>query len=287
MCRTPATRRSNRTILAEIPRANPPDRTELRQIQAVRASAGAAPARNRDASRNQAVPRRWASVPHATRTRSIPVRRGRQTLPVAVWGTGNMGRAAIRAVDAHPGLELTAVILARPAKVGRDAGDLAGPRPRPGRTRDHGRGRGAGRRPGGRLHGLRRHPPRRRARRHRARACAPEPWSSPRRSTRSTTTRSAPAELRDPVLAAVKEGGGSLFVSRRRPGLGQRRAAGAGQRARPAPSTRSAARRSSTTPPTTSPTPCGTWSAWASRWTTSRRWWRPASRPWCGAARSG
>ena len=42
-----------------------------------------------------------------------------------VWGTGNVGRAAIRAIDAHPGLELTAVIVANPEKVGRDAGDLA------------------------------------------------------------------------------------------------------------------------------------------------------------------
>ena len=41
-----------------------------------------------------------------------------------VWGTGNVGRAAIRAVDAHPDLELAAVLVANPDKVGRDAGDL-------------------------------------------------------------------------------------------------------------------------------------------------------------------
>lgn len=46
-------------------------------------------------------------------------------LRTVVWGTGNMGRAAIRAVDAHLGLELAAVIVANPDKVGRDAGDLA------------------------------------------------------------------------------------------------------------------------------------------------------------------
>lgn len=45
-------------------------------------------------------------------------------LRTAVWGTGNVGRAAIRAVDAHPDLELTAVIVHNPDKVGRDAGDL-------------------------------------------------------------------------------------------------------------------------------------------------------------------
>ena len=47
-------------------------------------------------------------------------------ISTVVWGTGNMGRAAIRAVDAHPGLELSAVIVANPDKVGRDAGELAG-----------------------------------------------------------------------------------------------------------------------------------------------------------------
>ncbi|MCG5217344.1 hypothetical protein [Streptosporangium sp. KLBMP 9127] len=41
-----------------------------------------------------------------------------------VWGTGNMGRAAIRAVPAHPALELASVLVHDPAKVARDAGDL-------------------------------------------------------------------------------------------------------------------------------------------------------------------
>ena len=50
---------------------------------------------------------------------------GEGTIRVAVWGTGNMGRASIRAVDANPFLELAAVIVANPDKVGRDAGDLA------------------------------------------------------------------------------------------------------------------------------------------------------------------
>ena len=48
-----------------------------------------------------------------------------RALRTVVWGTGNVGRAAIRAVDAHPGLELTEVIVHDPAKVGRDAGQLA------------------------------------------------------------------------------------------------------------------------------------------------------------------
>lgn len=44
---------------------------------------------------------------------------------VAVWGTGNVGRAAIRMVVGHPELELAAVIVSSDAKVGIDAGDLA------------------------------------------------------------------------------------------------------------------------------------------------------------------
>ncbi len=44
---------------------------------------------------------------------------------IVVWGTGNVGRAAIRAVSAHPALRLAGVIVANPDKVGRDAGELA------------------------------------------------------------------------------------------------------------------------------------------------------------------
>ena len=47
-------------------------------------------------------------------------------IATVVWGTGNVGRAAIRAVEAHPGLKLTAVVVHNPEKQGRDAGDLAG-----------------------------------------------------------------------------------------------------------------------------------------------------------------
>jgi hypothetical protein len=44
---------------------------------------------------------------------------------VVVWGTGNAGRPAIRAVAAHADLELAGVVVANPDKVGRDAGELA------------------------------------------------------------------------------------------------------------------------------------------------------------------
>lgn len=51
-------------------------------------------------------------------------------ISVVVWGTGNVGRAAIRAVHAHPRLELAAVVARNPDLVGRDAGaiaDMSGP----------------------------------------------------------------------------------------------------------------------------------------------------------------
>ena len=51
------------------------------------------------------------------------------TKRVAVWGTGNVGRPAIRAVLAHRELELVGVVVANPDKVGRDAGELAGVAP--------------------------------------------------------------------------------------------------------------------------------------------------------------
>ena len=47
------------------------------------------------------------------------------TRRVVVWGSGNMGRAAIRSIIGTPGLELAGLVVANPAKVGRDAADLA------------------------------------------------------------------------------------------------------------------------------------------------------------------
>jgi hypothetical protein len=45
---------------------------------------------------------------------------------VVVWGTGNVGRPAIRAVAGHRDLDLVGVIVSNPAKVEKDAGELAG-----------------------------------------------------------------------------------------------------------------------------------------------------------------
>ncbi|SFN61177.1 hypothetical protein SAMN04489713_102578 [Actinomadura madurae] len=48
------------------------------------------------------------------------------TYRVVQWSTGNVGRHAIAGIDARPDLELAGVWVSTPAKIGRDAGDLAG-----------------------------------------------------------------------------------------------------------------------------------------------------------------
>ncbi len=45
---------------------------------------------------------------------------------VAVWGTGNVGRPALRTIVANPNLELAGVIVSTKNKVGKDAGELCG-----------------------------------------------------------------------------------------------------------------------------------------------------------------
>lgn len=52
--------------------------------------------------------------------------KGTEMKKVAIWGTGNVGRPAIRAVAAHRDLDLVGVVVANPDKVGVDAGALAG-----------------------------------------------------------------------------------------------------------------------------------------------------------------
>lgn len=144
------------------------------------------------------------------------------TVPVVVWGTGNMGRASIRAVDAHPGLELAAVVVADPAKVGREAGDLAG------------LGRSLGVRAtadvdaalatlagGGAVAYMASGDIRSeaaladvaRALRAGAVVVSPAVYAL-------YDPRNAPAQLRDPLLAACREGRSSLFVSGVDPGWG-------------------------------------------------------------------
>lgn len=47
-------------------------------------------------------------------------------LRVVAWSTGTVGKHAIAGIDAHPDLDLVGVWVSDPAKVGRDAGELAG-----------------------------------------------------------------------------------------------------------------------------------------------------------------
>ncbi|WP_433217128.1 NAD(P)H-dependent amine dehydrogenase family protein [Microtetraspora malaysiensis] len=137
-----------------------------------------------------------------------------------VWGTGNVGRAAIRAVEAHPALELTAVLVHTPGKVGRNAGELGGLDHRLGVTATDD------------VDAVLAAPPRAvvyaasgdirpddaladivRAIRAGAVVVTPSLYAL-------YDQRNAPPELREPILAAVAEGGGSLFVSGVDPGWG-------------------------------------------------------------------
>lgn len=48
---------------------------------------------------------------------------------VAVWGTGNVGRPALRTIIANPELELAGAIVSAKGKIGKDAGELCGVAP--------------------------------------------------------------------------------------------------------------------------------------------------------------
>ncbi|WP_414945438.1 dihydrodipicolinate reductase [Amycolatopsis sp. cmx-11-32] len=141
-------------------------------------------------------------------------------IPTVVWGTGNIGRASIRAVDAHPALELTGVLVHDPAKIGRDAGALAGVDGELGvaATDDVEAVLAAGPRavvyaasgdirPAEALADIIR------AIRAGAVVVTPALYAL-------YDQRNAPEELREPVLAAIADGGGSLFVSGVDPGWG-------------------------------------------------------------------
>ena len=49
-----------------------------------------------------------------------------RTYRVIQWATGNVGLVALRHFIENPTFELAAVLVTNPAKVGRDAGELAG-----------------------------------------------------------------------------------------------------------------------------------------------------------------
>lgn len=141
-------------------------------------------------------------------------------IPTVVWGTGNVGRAAIRAVEAHPALALTAVIVHDPAKVGRDAGELAGLDRVLGVAATDDIDAVLADRPAALVY---------------AASGDIRPDDALADITRAITAgaavvspalyplydpRNAPPEFIDPVSAAIAEGGGSLFASGVDPGWG-------------------------------------------------------------------
>ena len=141
-------------------------------------------------------------------------------IATVVWGTGNIGRAAIRAVEAHPALKLVGVLVHNREKVGRDAGELAGLGHELGVTatddvdavlaaspRAVMYAASGDIRPDDALADILR------AIRAGAVVVTPALYAL-------YDQRNAPAELREPVLAAIAEGGGSLFVSGVDPGWG-------------------------------------------------------------------
>ncbi|MEV6781422.1 dihydrodipicolinate reductase [Streptomyces sp. NPDC051098] len=141
-------------------------------------------------------------------------------ISTVVWGTGNVGRAAIRAVDAHPALKLAAVIVHNPDKVGRDAGHLAGLSEELGvsATDDIDTVLAASPRAvvyaaSGDIRPDEAQADILRAVRAGAVVVTPALYAL-------YDQRNAPRELRDPVLAAITDGGGSLFVSGVDPGWG-------------------------------------------------------------------
>ncbi|HEU5031737.1 MAG TPA: dihydrodipicolinate reductase [Spirillospora sp.] len=141
-------------------------------------------------------------------------------IPTVVWGTGNVGRAAVRAVDAHPALSLAAVLVHDPAKAGRDAGDLAG------LGRDLGVAATTG------IDAVLAAGPRAVVYAASGDVRPDDALADIVRAIRAGAVvvtpalyalydqRNAPPEVREPVLAAVEDGGGSLFVSGIDPGWG-------------------------------------------------------------------
>ncbi|MBB5075206.1 NAD(P)H-dependent amine dehydrogenase family protein [Nonomuraea endophytica] len=137
-----------------------------------------------------------------------------------VWGTGNVGRAAIRAVEANPDLELAAVIVHNPDKVGHDAGELAGLGRDLGVTASTDAEAALSARPDAVVYAAS------------GEIRPDEALADIVKAIRAGAVvvtpslyalydqRNAPPELREPVLSAIAEGGGSLFVSGVDPGWG-------------------------------------------------------------------
>ncbi|MFD3837580.1 dihydrodipicolinate reductase [Streptomyces sp. NPDC058642] len=139
-------------------------------------------------------------------------------ISTVVWGTGNVGRAAVRAVAAHPELRLVAVLVSNPAKVGKDAGELSGLGRRLGVTATDDVAATLSQapravvyaasgdvRPDGAIEDISR------ALRAGAVVVTPSLYGM-------YDCTHAPAEIRDVLLESIEAGGGSLFVSGVDPG---------------------------------------------------------------------
>ncbi|GAA3244743.1 NAD(P)H-dependent amine dehydrogenase family protein [Nonomuraea helvata] len=141
-------------------------------------------------------------------------------MSTVVWGTGNVGRAAIRAVAAHPELKLSAVLVNDPGKAGRDAGELGG------------LGHPLGVAATDDVEAVLAASPRAVVYAASGDLRPDEALADVTRAIRAGAVvvtpslyalydqRGAPPELREQVLAAIGEGGGSLFVSGIDPGWG-------------------------------------------------------------------
>ncbi|ONI82994.1 dihydrodipicolinate reductase [Actinosynnema sp. ALI-1.44] len=141
-------------------------------------------------------------------------------IDTVVWGTGNIGRASIRAVTAHPALRLSGVIVHSADKSGRDAGDLAGMDRELGITATDdvdavlaGSPKAVVYAASGEVRPNEAVDDIIKAIRVGAVVVTPSVYAL-------YDQRNAPPELRDPLLAAVKQGGGSLLVSGVDPGWG-------------------------------------------------------------------
>lgn len=137
-----------------------------------------------------------------------------------VWGTGNVGRLAIKSVDAHPALELAGVIVHDPAKVGRDAGELAAMGRNLGVLATDDVAAVLAAEPGAVVYAASGDIRPDEALADVVRAIAAGAVVVTPALYALYDQRNAPAEVRGPVAAAVEAGGGSLFANGVDPGWG-------------------------------------------------------------------